>query len=146
MWRMGMATSIFVAIVATVFLKALQVFKWISWHPTAFLKEGLDDAFMRWIILAALLFVVGFILYNVLQFLYKTPHYIVGLLLGVIVGVLLERRILDLAYDKASFKELSLPFLVVVVTSMLFIIETATFHRENLVNRNNLPYKKTVLK
>lgn len=146
MWKIASATALVVAIFSSFLLKTMQLFNWISWHPTTFLKDMVAHAFLRWLALGFFIFIGTVILYLIVQYIYKAPRYVPGFVIGLAIGFVLEWWILDLPATGSSFKELSIPFLVLVTTMALFVVETATFHRESFVNRNNLPYKATVLK
>ncbi len=145
MWKIMTLTSLFVAVVLTFLLKVLRVFHWLKWHPTTFLKGDITDGFLRWIVLGILIFCGACILFIGLQFLYRLPTYIVGFVLGLGLAIVFEWWLLDLPWDRSSIKHLSIPFLVLITSTFIFITETATYHRESFVLRNNLPSKGTML-
>lgn len=125
----------FVAACVTVFLlKGLHLFHLIKWQPVGFFKkwgiEGLH-AFERWLILLLLLFVAALLLYMLFS-LFPVRADVMSVLLGVLVAITIEWLIYRYPFEASSFKQLSVPFIVVVILIARFIIETAVFARNNL--------------
>lgn len=70
------------------------------------------------------------------------PYYTGGsdifFLLGLIFTITLEWIVLDLPLQPASFKKLSIPFMVVVICLLRFLLETANFHqKEHTAQKGN---------
>ncbi len=142
-------TSIVSAIWLAVSLKFLHFLKFIDWRPVGFMKKwGIKDAFSAWLLLIIILFVVSLIIYLLSQYSWRVPAFITSLIIGIALAIMTEWLIYDLPAEKASFKKLSIPFIVVVVITCRFLIETAIFHygAKNLESRNKLMYKDTMVK
>lgn len=145
MFRVANSTSIAGSLYITVMLKILQLFSWIDWHPTKFL-HNIDDGLTRWIVLFVILYIVSFIFMMIVQYIQMVPAFLIGILLGLAIAFVAEWIIYDLPAEAKSFKRLSIPFLVVVITTSLFLTDTATYHRAHMGKRNELPYKESVIK
>ncbi|MGM9951088.1 MAG: hypothetical protein ACI33P_13235 [Lysinibacillus sp.] len=145
MFRIASDTSIAGSLFITIMLKMLHLFKWIKWHPTKFLHI-VDDGLTRWIVLFVILYVASFIFFMIVQYIQKVPAFLTAIILGLAIAFVAEWIIYDLPAEAKSFKRLSIPFIVVVVTTSLFLTETATYHRAHLGKRNELPYKASVIK
>ncbi|MGN7478353.1 DNA helicase [Solibacillus silvestris] len=120
------------ALFATVSLKGLHFFNFINWHPVSFLKkfESFDwSAFERWVILFLIIAVFTLLLMLIAQALFRLPPFSFSLILGLAIAMLIEWRILDLPLEWASLKKLSIPFIILIVTVMRFIVETARYMR-----------------
>ena len=137
----GIASSLYV----TVMLKMLHFFNWINWHPTTFLHV-VDDGLTRWVVLFALIAVVSMLVYFILMNIRKVPSIVLGILVGLAIAFVAEWIIYDLSAEAKSFKRLSIPFIVIIVTSTVFIAETAIFHREQIEKGNELPYDTSMIK
>ncbi len=73
-----------------------------------------------------------------MRYVYVIPAVFSSLLLGLFVTILLEWTALDLPLQLSSFKKLSIPFIVVVVCLLRFLLETANFHqREHTAQKGN---------
>lgn len=123
-------TALFSSLIVTVSLKGLHLFDFIKWHPVSFLKklEWFEwTAFERWVILFLILAICAFVLLVVTQLLVMVPPFLLSLILGVVIALILEWQILNLPIELSSFKKLSIPFLIVVVTAMRLIVETARY-------------------
>lgn len=145
---MAAITSIVSAIWLAVSLKFLHFFKFIDWRPVGFIKKwGVKDAFSAWLLFIIILFVVAFIIYFITQYSWRVPAFLTSLIIGVALALATEWIIFDLPADKASFKKLSIPFIVLVVITCRFLIETATFHFEakNFEDRKKLMYKDSMI-
>ena len=145
MLRIANATSIAGSLLITVMLKMLQLFKWIHWHPTKFLHI-VNDGLTRWIVLFVILYIACFVFILIVQYIQKVPAFLTAIILGLAIAFVAEWIIYDLTAQAKSFKRLSIPFMVVVVTTTLFLTETATYHRAHIGKRNELPYKASVIK
>ena len=145
MGKIILATGIASSLYLTVMLKMLHFFNWINWHPTTFLHV-VDDGLTRWIVLFALLAVVSMLVYFVLMNIRKVPAVVLGILVGLAIAFVAEWIIYDLSAEAKSFKRLSIPFIVIIVTSTVFIAETAIFHREQIEKGNELPYGTSMIK
>ena len=145
MGKIIFATGIASSLYLTVMLKMLHFFNWINWHPTTFL-HFVDDGLTRWMVLFALLAVVSMLVYLVLMNIRKVPSIVLGILFGLAIAFVAEWIIYDLSAEAKSFKRLSIPFIVIIVTSTVFIAETAIFHREQIEKGNELPYDTSMIK
>ena len=145
MGKIIFATGIASSLYLTVMLKMLHFFNWIDWHPTTFLHV-VDDGLTRWMVLFALLAVVSMLVYLVLMNIRKVPSIVLGILFGLAIAFVAEWIIYDLSAEAKSFKRLSIPFIVIIVTSTVFIAETAIFHREQIEKGNELPYDTSMIK
>lgn len=125
-------TSLFASLLVTVSLKVLHLFDLISWHPVKFLKkyDWFDwSAFERWVILFLLLALCVALLLFIGQLFTKAPPFLLSFILGLAIAFIIEWQILNLPIEWASFKKLSIPFIIVVVTIMRLLIETSQFMR-----------------
>lgn len=145
MFKIANSTSIAGSLYLTGMLKFLQLFQWIDWHPTKFLHR-IDDGLTRWIVLFVILYIASFIFMMIVQYVQLVPVFVIGILLGLAVAFVAEWMIYDLPAEAKSFKKLSIPFLVVVVTATIFLAETAIYHRAHMKKRNKLPYNASVIK
>ncbi|WP_042473743.1 hypothetical protein [Bacillus ndiopicus] len=131
-------------------LKILHYFSLISWHPIGFVKKWeLDMApFTAWLWLGLVLFILFLLLYILLQYTWRVPAFFTSLVVGLAIAFLTEWIIYDLPAEKASFKKLSIPFIVTTVMTCRFVIETAKFHYYNrkFAYRKKLMYKNTMIK
>lgn len=145
MFKIANSTSIAGSLYLTSMLKFLQAFQWINWHPTKFLHR-IDDGLTRWIVLFVILYIASFIFMMIVQYIQLVPVFVIGILLGLAIAFVAEWMIYDLPAEAKSFKRLSIPFLVVVVTTTMFLAETAIYHRVHIGKRNKLPYNASVIK
>ena len=145
MGKIVLATSIASSLFLTFMLKMLHFFKWIKWHPTKFLHV-VDDALTRWIVLFVILVIASMLVYFILMNIRFVPAMVVGIIVGLAIAFVAEWIIYDLPAEAKSFKRLSIPFIVVTTTAIVFIAETAIFHREQIEKGNELPYGASVIK
>lgn len=145
MLKIANGTSILGSLYLTVMLKMLQLFNWIHWHPTKFLHI-VDDGLTRWIVLFVILYIASFAFFMIVQYIQKVPSFVTAIILGLAIAFVAEWIIYDMQAQAKSFKRLSIPFMVVVVTTALFLTETATYHRKHMRKGNELPYKASVIK
>lgn len=145
MGKIVLATSIASSLFLTFMLKMLHFFKWIKWHPTKFLHV-VDDALTRWIVLFIILVVASILVYMILMNIRLVPAMVVGIITGLAIAFVAEWVIYDLPAEAKSFKRFSIPFIVIIVTTTVFIAETAIFHREQIEKGNELPYNTSVIK
>ncbi|WP_342472586.1 hypothetical protein MHH70_03740 [Metasolibacillus sp. FSL H7-0170] len=147
---LAMITSIVGAIGFSCMLKLLHYFNFISWHPIGFVKkwELAIAPFTAWFLLGLSLFILFFIIYILLQYAWRVPAFFTSLVIGLAFAFLAEWIIYDLPAEKASFKKLSIPFIVITIATCRFVIETAQFHYYNrkFAYRNKLMYKNTMIK
>lgn len=142
-------TSIVSAIWLALSLKFLEYFNFIHWHPVGFTKKwGMKDAFSSWALFILILFVVALILYLLMQYSWKVPAFLTSLIIGLAIAIVTEWIIYDLPAEGEAFRRLSIPFIVVVVITCRFVIETSIFHYQanNLDSRNKLMYKDSMIK
>lgn len=125
-------TALVAALLVTISLKGLHLFNLISWNPVSFLKkyEWFDwTAFERWAVLFLILAVSAYLISLLAQFFFKAPPFLFSLILGLVIALILEWQILNLPLELSSLKKLSIPFIIVVLTIMRFIIETAQYKK-----------------
>lgn len=139
MYSLPILTSLFNSLLLLVGLKILQLFHFVSWHPIKFMKNWAifsdSPPLLRWMLLFVFVFIASLIIYFLLQYSYLIPTAFTSIVVGLAIAFVLEWIIYDLPAEAASFKELSIPFIVVVILSCRFIIETATFaYKEKLVS------------
>ncbi|MER1984886.1 MAG: hypothetical protein ABS949_06760 [Solibacillus sp.] len=133
--QIALITSIVAACSMTLALKGLHLFHFITWKPVGFFKKwGIEGIapLEKWFILLIICFVVALIFYSIF-ILFPVRADIISFLLGVLIAVLIEWLIFRYPFEAHSFKELSIPFIVVMIIITRFIIETAVFARNNLV-------------
>ncbi len=146
MLKVAHSTSIAASVYTTFMLKVLQLFSWIDWHPTKFLHR-IDDGLTRWVVLGVILYLASFIFMMIVQYIQMVPAFVVAILLGLAIAFVTEWVIYDLPAEAKSFKKLSIPFITIVLTTSLFLTDTAIYHRaQQIGKRNELPYKATVIK
>ena len=140
--KVASITAIVSAISLAICLKGLHYFNLIKWNPIGFYKkwelfEGSSKLF-QWSTLTLLLFVMALLLYTSLQFVHIIPAVLTSLLLGLLFTITIEWFALDLPLQLASFKKLSIPFIVVVICLLRFLLETANFHmKEHTAQKGN---------
>lgn len=124
------------ALVLALCLKGLHYFNLIKWHPIGFYKKWnwFEDSskLFQWTFLIILLFLIGLFLYMTMRYVYIIPAVFSSLLLGLLVTITLEWIVLDLPLQLTSFKKLSIPFIVIVVCLLRFLLETANFHQKEM--------------
>lgn len=139
---MASITALVSAISLAICLKGLHYFHLIKWNPIGFYKkwelfEGSSKLF-QWSTLTLLLFVFALLLYVTLQFTHIIPAVFTSFLLGLLFTITIEWVVLDLPLQLESFKKLSIPFIVVVVCLLRFLLETANFHmKEHTAQKGN---------
>lgn len=124
------------ALVLALCLKGLHYFNLIKWHPIGFYKKWnwFEDSskLFQWTFFIILLFLIGLFLYMTMRYVYIIPAVFSSLLLGLLVTIILEWIVLDLPLQLTSFKKLSIPFIVIVVCLLRFLLETANFHQKEM--------------
>ncbi len=124
------------ALVLALCLKGLHYFNLIKWHPIGFYKKWnwFEDSskLFQWTFFIILLFLIGLFLYMTMRYVYIIPAVFSSLLLGLLVTITLEWIVLDLPLQLTSFKKLSIPFIVIVVCLLRFLLETANFHQKEM--------------
>ncbi|MCL1695985.1 MULTISPECIES: hypothetical protein [unclassified Lysinibacillus] len=140
--KVASITSLISAIVLALCLKGLHYFHLIKWNPIGFYKkwdlfEGSSKLF-QWSFLILVLFLIGFLLYITLRYVYIIPAVLSSFLLGLFVSMTLEWIVLDLPLQSSSFKKLSIPFMVIIICLLRFLLETANFHqKEHTAQKGN---------
>lgn len=140
--RVASITSLVGALVLALCLKGLHYFHLIKWNPIGFYKkwdlfEGSSKLF-QWSFFILVLFMIGFLLYITLRYVYIIPAVLSSFLLGLFVSITLEWIVLDLPLQSSSFKKLSIPFIVIVICLLRFLLETANFHqKEHTAQKGN---------
>lgn len=131
---MAIITSLVAACALTLLLKGLHLFHFITWRPVGFVEKwGIEGAatLEKWFLLLVLCFFAALLLYGVFRFLPVRAD-IMSVLLGVVFAVTIEWLIFRYPFEASSWKQLSIPFIVIMILFMRFIIETAVFARNNL--------------
>lgn len=113
-------------------MKGLHYFHLIKWNPVGFYKkwdlfEGSSKLF-QWSTLTLLLFVIALLLYVIMQFAHMIPAVLTSFLIGLFFAITIEWVARDLPLQLDSLKKISIPFLVVVICILRFLLETANFH------------------
>lgn len=150
--QVAVYTSIVSTILLALILKGLHYFHLVNWDPVSFIKNSQmfsdGSTFGRWALFLLLLFVLTLILYLASQYIFFIPPSLSSLVVGLIIAILVEWRIYDLALEMTSFKKLSIPFIVVILMFTRFIMETSGYHKKAkyLESRNKLPYKSDMIK
>ena len=140
--KIASITSIVSALVLALCLKGLRYFHLIKWNPIGFYKkldifQGSSKLF-QWSFLILVLFIIGFLLFITLRYLYIIPAILSSFLLGLFFTITLEWIVLDLPLHLSSFKKLSIPFMVIVICLLRFLLETANFHqKEHTAQKGN---------
>lgn len=140
--KVASITSLVSALVLALCLKGFQYFHLIKWNPIGFYKkwdlfEGSSKLF-QWSFLILILFIIGFVLYITLRYVYIIPAVLSSFLLGLFLSITLEWIVLDLPLQSSSFKKLSIPFIVIVICLLRFLLETANFHqKEHTAQKGN---------
>lgn len=140
--KVASITSLVSALVLALCLKGLHYFHLIKWNPIGFYKkwdlfEGSSKLF-QWSFLILVLFLIGFLLYITLRYVYIIPAVLSSFLLGLFVSMTLEWIVLDLPLQSSSFKKLSIPFMVIIICLLRFLLETANFHqKEHTAQKGN---------
>ncbi|MGE7114500.1 hypothetical protein [Lysinibacillus sp. NPDC047702] len=140
--KIASITSLVSALVLALCLKGLHYFHLIKWSPVGFYKkwELFEDSskLFHWSFLILCLFIIGFLLFILLRYVYIIPAVLSSFLLGLLVTITLEWVVLDLPMHLSSFKKLSIPFMVVVICLLRFLLETANFHqKEHTAQKGN---------
>lgn len=140
--KIAAVTSLVNALVLALCLKGLHYFHLIKWYPIGFYKKWgwfeESSKLFHWTFFIILLFIVGLFLYMTMRYVYVIPAVFSSLLLGLFVTITLEWIALDLPLQLSSFKKLSIPFIVIVVCLLRFLLETANFHqKEHTAQKGN---------
>ncbi|WP_155591500.1 hypothetical protein [Lysinibacillus cavernae] len=132
--KIAAITALVNAFVLALCLKGLHYFHLIKWHPIGFYKKWdwfeESSKLFQWTFFIFLLFIFGLFLYMTMRYVYIIPAVFSSLLLGLFVTITLEWTVLDLPLQLTSFKKLSIPFIVIVVCLLRFLLETANFHQK----------------
>ena len=140
--KVASITSLVSALFLALCLKGLHYFHLIKWNPIGFYKkwdifEGSSKLF-QWSFLILVLFLIGFLLYITLRYVNIIPAVLSSFLLGLFLSITLEWIVLDLPLQSSSFKKLSIPFIVIVICLLRFLLETANFHqKEHTAQKGN---------
>ena len=140
--KVASITSLVSALFLALCLKGFQYLHLIKWNPIGFYKkwelfEGSSKLF-QWSFFILVLFIIGFLLFITLRYVYIIPAILSSFLLGLFLTITLEWIALDLPLQLSSFKKLSIPFMVVVICLLRFLLETANFHqREHTAQKGN---------
>lgn len=136
-------TSIFAALLMAFALKFLHFFMFINWSPVGWSKkwklftaDHLMHYFVNWMLLIVALILFFAIVYLLTSFLYKVPPSILSLVIGVIFVVIIEWFIEKPVSLKETFLSLSIPFIVIVLIVLRFLVGTAVFMKK-IVNTSS---------
>lgn len=112
------------AVVMVVLLKVLHSFRFITWHPVAFL-DGIEDVFFRYVLLGCIIYVCALLLFIVGMYV----HYyaIASFFMSVIIVFIVECVLLE---RQASISNVTISFFVLTIVNCRFIMETAGFHHK----------------
>lgn len=140
--KVATITALVNALVLALCLKGLHYFHLIKWHPIGFYKKWNwfeeSSKLFQWTFFIFLLFIIGLFLYMTMRYVFIIPAVFSSLLLGLLVTITLEWIALDLPLQLTSFKKLSIPFMVIVICLLRFLLETANFHqREHTAQKQN---------
>lgn len=130
--KVASITAVVSAISLAICLKSLHYFHLIKWNPVGFYKkwelfEGSSKLF-QWSVLTILLVVIAFLLYVIMQLVHSIPAVLTSFLIGLLFAIIIEWVARDLPLQFDSLKKVSIPFLVVVICILRFLLETANFH------------------
>ncbi len=121
-------TAVVIALVFTVSLKGLHLFKLIKWNPIHFLQkvEKFEWTTLAcWMVLFFILFAVAYVLLVVFELPIFISPLVVSLVFGLVLAFVVEWQVRNLPIEWTSIKKLSVPFIVLLLISMRFLTETA---------------------
>lgn len=128
-------TAITIALFITVSLKFMDLFHLITWNPISFLKHVTYmewSTFEKWFVLFLILSVVAVIVYFISQTILGKSPLVFSLIAGLIIAIATEWRVLDLSFKWSSLKEISIPFVVIVLIAIRFVAETAQYNTQTV--------------
>ncbi|MEK4229913.1 hypothetical protein [Solibacillus sp. FSL H8-0538] len=138
--QVSLMTSLVSAVFFAITLKLLHLFHLIKWKPVGYAKkwemEGVGT-FGKWLLLIVALFVVAMLFYVVMQFVTRVPAIFTSFVIGLALAIVAEWVIFDYPAELTSFKKLSIPFIVMVIITLRFIFETASFGRRGSLFRQS---------
>lgn len=147
---LGFITSLVASIFLSISLKALSFFHFIKWNPIGYAKRlqifESSHPLYKWFFLTMVIFVTILIFYFIMQYVQLVPAFLTSLVIGGVIALISEWVIYSLPAELSSFKKLSVPFMVTVIITARFVFETAQFHYMASGERNQLPYKDTMIK
>lgn len=121
-------TAVAAALVFTISLKGMHLFKLIKWNPIRFLQkvEKMEwTPLACWIVLFFILFALAYVLLTLFQLsIFRSPL-VVSIVFGLVLAFLVEWQVRNLPIEWTSIKKLSVPFLVLLLIVMRFLTETA---------------------
>lgn len=132
--QIAFITSAAAACAMTLLLKGLHLFHFISWKPVGFFKKwGIEGIapLEKWLILFLVCFLFALLLYSIFS-VFAVRASVVSFVVGLLLAVVIEWLIFRYPFEASSFKQLSIPFIVVMLIITRFIIETAVYARNNL--------------
>lgn len=134
---------LFTALVVTIFfvgsIKLLHLFHMIKWSPVSFMKkwEAIQpNVFERWLIFFIGVFIIVSIIYFLARTIVGKSPFAFSLIVGILIAVLLEFKILNLPMELSSIKKLSIPFIVIVIIGLRVLTETAQYYRLHLTENS----------
>ena len=143
-------TAVVVAFFLVLSLKGLHMFHIISWHPVKFLKEYTFfewSAFERWVVLFLILLVLAYLFMLLSKLPIAKSPFLFSLLIGLVIAIIIEWKILNLPIELSSFKKLSIPFIVIVLIATRFMTETAQSMQNQMFRKTKkLMSEKSVIK
>lgn len=128
-------TAVAVAFFITVSLKFLHYFHFITWNPIRFLKNVtyMDwTTFEKWIVLFFILMFVAALIYFLAQTILGKSPFVFSIIVGLILALVIEWRILNLSFEWASIKKVSIPFIVLVLIALRFVTEKAQYFQKQM--------------
>lgn len=127
-------TAITGALITTIALKFLQLFKFINWSPVGWAKKWhlfeYAHQSIKWTLLFIALTLLFAILYFVVSFTTSIPPSITALILGSIVVFTVEWTIGSPQSPVAAIKSISIPYLALMAIVFRFITGTAVFMKK----------------
>ena len=128
-------TSFAAALFMTLSLKFLHLFHLIKWNPISFLKDFSPmnwTTFEKWFVLFIILMIISLLVYLVGQSVLAKSPFLFSLIVGIIATLILEWKILNLPIEWTSFKKISIPFIVMLIITIRFVVETAQYMRKQV--------------
>ncbi len=132
---LSVITSFVAAFAAVLLLKFLSYFNFVDWNPVGYTKKFdvfvENTWFVKWLVLFLLIWVIGIVLYFISIMFVKVPVSITSLILGLLIAVIAEWMIIDANSVVKTIKELSIPFICIVLILARFVVESAIFQYQD---------------
>lgn len=131
MLKMSIWTSVMNGTLFVFALKILHYLQFISWKPVKFLDlilfVRLIGKYEKWAVLWLMIVLISFILYWLASFLKRFSSFWISIVFGILCFFIVALFFSKLHLHWGIVKELSIPFLVIVMMSCRFIVETSIF-------------------